>query len=489
MATVLIVDDEPMLREMVREQLERHGLQIEEAGNGREALEVVHRVRPDLVLLDITMPDLCGLQVCQALREQEVTRAIPVVLLTAHDGLEDRIRGLDAGANDYLTKPVQPGELLARVKAHLRTRELCEDLEQQQRDLTKLLELSKAVASTLRPSEIFHLIVERTAQLVNVLRCSLVIIGEAQKGYVVASHDNPRITRLPITLERYPEIQEAVRRKQAVVVEDVSQDPLMAGVWDLMMPLGFRSLLVVPVNLRAKVAGTLVLRMTRSISPFTARELQLCQLVGELAAIALQNAHLFESLEMANLNLEQLTLIDDLTQAYNRRFLFRKLEEEVERSKWYGQPLCCIMLDVDNFKEVNDRYGHAQGDVVLRELAGVIQDVVRRGDVLARYGGEEFVLVLPQTEGEGAWTEAERIRRKIRGHPFPGIEPLLPLTVSMGIANYPWNSITEASDLLKLADRAMYASKHAGKDGIACSWELTRSADCPNAPSSGTDEQ
>ncbi|MEE9220058.1 MAG: response regulator, partial [candidate division NC10 bacterium] len=151
MATVLIVDDEPMLRQMVREHLERHGLQIEEAESGQEALEFAHRVNPDLILLDIMMPDLNGLQVCQALREHEATRAIPVVLLTSQDGLEDRIRGLDAGANDYLTKPVQPSELLARVKAHLRTRELWEGLEQQQKDLAQLLELSKAVASTLRP--------------------------------------------------------------------------------------------------------------------------------------------------------------------------------------------------------------------------------------------------------------------------------------------------------------------------------------------------
>ncbi|MFQ5883268.1 MAG: GGDEF domain-containing protein, partial [Candidatus Methylomirabilales bacterium] len=154
-----------------------------------------------------------------------------------------------------------------------------------------------------------------------------------------------------------------------------------------------------------------------------------------------------------------------------------------------GQPLCCIMLDVDDFKEVNDRYGHAQGDVILKELANVIQDVIRRGDVLARYGGEEFVLLLPQTEGEGAWKEAERIRRTIREHAFPGIEPLLPLTVSLGIANYPLNPITEASDLLKLADRAMYAAKHAGKDGIACSWTPSGTPDWPKLPSGGPDKR
>ncbi|MFQ5801357.1 MAG: diguanylate cyclase [Candidatus Methylomirabilales bacterium] len=470
MATVLIVDDDALLREMIREHLEPHGLHVVEARGGQEALVLAKRATPDLILLDVIMPDLDGLQVCRTLKGDETTRVVPVVLLTSREGLEDRIRGLDAGASDYLTKPVQPGELLARVKAHLRTRELCDDLEQRQRDFAQLLDLSKAVASNLRPSEIFHLIVEHTAQLVGARRCSLIVIGEEGMGYVVASQDNPRITRLPIALDRYPEIQEAIRKQQPVVVEDVADDPLMVEVRDTLLALEFRSLIVVPISLRGTVVGTLVLRTARSGHPFTARELQLCQLIAEVAAIALQNAHLFESLELANLNLERLTLIDDLTQAYNRRFLFRTLEEEVERAQRYGQALCCIMVDVDDFKRVNDRYGHAHGDVVLKELAAVIQGGIRRGDLLARYGGEEFVLLLPHTEGQGAWEVAERIGRTVREHVFPGIAPLLPLTISQGIASYSLNPIGEAADLLKLADRAMYRAKHSGKDAIACAW-------------------
>lgn len=472
MGTILVVDDDALLRQIIRDHLEPHGLQIVEARGGQEALALVHQASPDLILLDLMMPDLDGRQVCRALKADAATRAIPVVFLTSNEGLEDRIRGLDAGATDYLTKPVQPDELLARVRAQLRTRQLWEDLEQRQSDFAELLELSKAVASTLRPSEIFHLIVERTGQLVDARRCSLVVIGDGETGYVVASQDDPRITRLPISLDRYPEIQEAIRRRQPVVVEDVAQDPLVAEVRDTVLALGFRSLLVVPVSLRGTVVGTLVLRTARAGQPFTPRELQLCELIAEVAAIALQNAHLFESLELANLNLEQLTLIDDLTQAYNRRFLFRKLEEEFARARRYGQALSCIMLDVDDFKEVNDRYGHAQGDVVLKELVGVIHGVIRRADVLTRYGGEEFVLLLPQTEGKGAGAEADRIQRTVREHAFPGIAPLLPVTVSQGIASYPTHAIGAAADLLKLADRAMYQAKQAGKDAIKCAWEL-----------------
>lgn len=467
MATILIADDERLLRETIRDHLEPHGLHVLEASNGQEALAVARREIPDLILLDLVMPELDGRQVCRALKQGETTRAVPVVLLTARDGLEDRIQGLDAGANDYLTKPVQPAELLARVRAHLRTRQLCEELEQRQRDLAQILELSKAVASTRRPSEIFHLIVERTAHLVGARRCSLVVIGEEETCYVVASHDDPNLKRVPISLDRYPEIREAIRRRRPVVVEDVAKDPLMEDIRNTLLDLGFRSLLVVPVSLRGTVVGTLLLRTARAGQAFTARELQLCELIGETAAIALQNAHLFESLELANMNLEHLTLIDDLTQAYNRRYLFRKIEEEVHRAQRYGQALSCIMLDVDDFKQVNDRYGHAQGDVILKQLVEVIQKVIRRSDILVRYGGEEFVILLPQTEGGGARVEAERIRRTVREHTFLGIEPLLPLTLSQGIASYPSNSIEKAADILQLADRAMYQAKQGGKDAIA----------------------
>jgi len=471
-ATILIVDDEPLTRQIIRDHLEAHGYTAIEAKNGEEALVLTRERTPDLILLDVVMPNLDGLQVCRLLKEDKATQMIPVVLLTAREGLEDRVRGLDAGANDYLAKPVDSSELLARVRAHLRAKQLYDEVQQRQRDFAQVLELSKAVASTLRPSEIFHLIVERVAGLLNASRCSLVVIGEGGVGYVVASHDDPRITHLPISLERYPEIREAIQRQQPLIVDDVAHDPLMTGVRERLLALGFRSLLVLPISLRGTVVGTLVLRMARAGHPFTARELQLCQLIAEVAAIALQNAHLFESLELANLNLERLTLIDDLTQVYNRRFLFRKLEEEAERAKRHGHPLSCIMLDVDDFKQVNDRFGHAQGDGVLKELARVVQGAIRQGDLFARYGGEEFVLLLPMTEGKGAKIQAERIRRIVRSHPFPGIAPLLPLTVSQGISSYPLDLWTKPTDLLELADRALYRAKQAGKDAVVCSWEV-----------------
>lgn len=470
MATILIADDEPLLRHMIRTQLEERGFHIVEATSGHETVAVAKQVNPDLILLDAILPDIGGLEVCRILKKEEASHAVPVILLTLPEDLENHLQGLDDGVCDYLAKPIQPDELLARVKAHLHTRRLHEALGQRQRDFSSLLELSKAVASTLRATEIFRFIVERTAQLIDARRCSLVVIGEENSGYVVASTDDPGITHLPILLDRYPEIQEAARRRRPVIIEDVATDPLMAGVRDTLVGLDFRSLLVAPINLRTTVVGMLMLRSARAGNPFTGREVELCEFIAELSAIPLQNAHLFESLELTKMNLERLTLIDDLTGVYNRRFLFRKLHEEIERARRYKHFLCCIMLDVDNFKQVNDLYGHSRGDMVLKEIATVIQLVVRRSDIFARYGGEEFVLLLPQTDPQGAVTEAERIRRMVREHSFREIEPSLHLTVSLGIASYPLNAIKDPADLLKLADAALYKAKHAGKDAIACAW-------------------
>jgi diguanylate cyclase (GGDEF)-like protein len=128
------------------------------------------------------------------------------------------------------------------------------------------------------------------------------------------------------------------------------------------------------------------------------------------------------------------------------------------------------MLDVDNFKQVNDHYGHARGDAVLKELASLIQLAIRRSDIFARYGGEEFVLLLPQTDAEGAMAEADRMQHMVREHVFRGVELSLHLTISQGIACYPLSAIQDAPDLLKLADAALYKAKHAGKDAIACAW-------------------
>jgi len=467
---ILVVDDEAVARQIVTDALADRGFVAEPVPDGAAALERVAADPPALVLLDILMPGLSGLEVLRKLKGDPKTQPIPVILVTVKDTPADLVEGLEAGADDYLTKPVAPPELLARVRAHLRTRELLAQVEKDREDLAAVLEISRAVSSTLKSSEIFGILVDRTARIVQAYRCSLVLIGEAHDtAYVVASHDDPSIRNLKISLRKYPEIRMAVAQRQRVVVNNIQEDPLLAEVRDYLRGAPFVSILVLPIILRENVVGTLLLRTSRLTPGFTERETRLCELIADNAAAALQNAHLFESLELANVNLERLALVDDLTGAFNRRFFFRRLEEEFQRARRYKFPLACIFLDIDRFKPVNDRYGHLVGDQILKEVTEVIRGSIRRTDILARYGGEEFAILLPMTPLEGAVVEGERIRQAVRTHAFGADVGPVHMTISLGVSAFPAGRVGGVEDLIARADDALYQAKAEGRDRLVAS--------------------
>lgn len=170
-----------------------------------------------------------------------------------------------------------------------------------------------------------------------------------------------------------------------------------------------------------------------------------------------------DELEKKNQLLENLAITDGLTGVYNYRFFHQKLKEEFERAKRYETPLACIMMDIDFFKNINDKYGHMVGDLVLKELAVIITENIRKNDVFARYGGEEFVLLLPHTSENGAFNEAERIRKAVENHQFGELEKG-EVKISLGVCNYPSEVITNAEDLLRCADTALYNAKNNGRN-------------------------
>ncbi len=173
-----------------------------------------------------------------------------------------------------------------------------------------------------------------------------------------------------------------------------------------------------------------------------------------------------DELEEKNRQLENLAITDGLTGIYNYRFFHNKLKEEFERAKRYETPLACIMIDLDFFKNINDKYGHMTGDAILTELAVIIMQNIRKNDVFARYGGEEFVLLLPHTSENGAYNEAERIRKSIEEHFFSGVNAKGVITISLGIANYPATYINTPEDLIKFADIALYDAKRNGRNRV-----------------------
>lgn len=468
-ARLLLVDESAVERAVLKDFLASNGYEVLEASDGEEALRQAKSFGPDLILLDIALPNGIGVEVLRALRGDNGTLEIPIIAIAAEEG--GVVQGFEAVADDYVTRPVRRPELLTRVRTQLRGKYLQEQLEKEKRDLSAILEIAKAISSTLKPEEILSVIVRMAATILGALRCSLILVGhDGKHGYVLASHENPDLPRVKIPLRRYPEVREAIKARRTVIVWDTASDPLMAGVRARLLDKDFASILVLPIVLEDDVVGTILLRMARSQRTFTEREVRLCEIVAELAAKALQNAHLFQDLELENLHLEKLSLIDDLTDAYNRRFLFKSLDEEFKRAERSRQPLSCIMLDIDHFKQVNDSCGHDQGDRVLKELSALIMARIRRTDLLARYGGEEFVILLPSTDGEGAYAEAERLRLAVKAYPFSGSGSFLPLTVSQGVATYPHERVKSGHDLLVEADNALYLAKGSGRDAVVAAW-------------------
>lgn len=465
---ILVVDDEPLIRAQLSEALGKSGFLVSEVVDGEGALEAVKRLRPDCVILDVLMPRLDGYMVCRALKADPETAHIPVLLLTALHRKEDLLQGLGVGAEDFLRKPFDLQELLARVEAQLRVKQRHDAVAKERNDLKALLDVSQAVSSTLRSRDIFQIIVRETARIIPSTRCSLVLIADDPRyGFVLASHDDAAVDRLKIQLTKYPEVQEAIRTKAPVLIDDAHTHPLMDPVREQVRGLPLTSIYVLPVILRNQVIGTLFLRTAKALHLHSPRELKLCQVISDLAATALHNAHTYESLELNAAHLEQLTLLDDLTGLPNRRFLRRRLEEEFTRAKRHRSPLACVLYDLDDFKQVNDRWGHARGDEVLQQVAAVLQGNVRASDVVARYGGEEFVVLLPMTDEPGALAEARRICQAIRSHLLPGAPPGVRLSASAGVGVFPGPEIRTAADLLYQADRALYRAKETGKGTAA----------------------
>ncbi len=177
-----------------------------------------------------------------------------------------------------------------------------------------------------------------------------------------------------------------------------------------------------------------------------------------------------ELLQEKNKKLSELAITDELTQLYNRRYVIQRLREEIARSKRHSMSLSCLMLDVDYFKEVNDKFGHLAGDMVLRELADLLQNVVRATDVVSRYGGEEFIIVLPQTDWQGAYYVAEKIREEVEMQCFTTNN--IKITVSVGVAGFEDGNVIDDGLLIDQADTAFYIAKKSGRNSVVCFNEL-----------------
>lgn len=461
--TILVVDDEPFFRQVMNDILKERYVVIE-AAHEDQALSLAKEHKPDLIILDMAMPEKSGIEICRDFKDDFATRDIPLVMLTSRSGTENVVEGLNAGADDYLSKPVHPPEVLARIESHLRTKGYYADLDQ--KDLVLLLELSETISISRNPKKILRYIVDKVADVIDVARCSIISLEGSDEIVVKASNDLVADKEIRLDMVKYPEIKKALETKNTVIINDIEKEPLIESVKHLIEPLNFKSIIVVPMMRKENIIGTFFLRTAcQLVNGNSDRIIKLCQLMANISANALENAILFESMKTAQFHLERMAITDRLTGLFNHRYFYDRLEEEFARARRYDHDLACLYIDLDNFKKINDTYGHRAGDEVLKSIGLLVQEVVRESDIAARYGGEEFVVLLPETDRNGAMETARRLHSIIREHYFYSVEGEK-VTVSMGVAIYDKESISSPDQLMQIADNAMYHAKAMGKDRI-----------------------
>jgi two-component system cell cycle response regulator len=466
---ILVADDDQALSRTLSWILKENGYDVFTAPGGEHLFEHLIAEQFDLLLLDIMMPKVDGLQLLQRVKADPRFKDLPVLMISSMPPEEATVRSLGLGASDFIPKPFRVRELLARVKAHLRVGRELNQARAEARSRSEMMDIMQEVTASLKPEEIFTILVRRVAQALSIARCSIIMATpDEETGTVVAAFENPTLHNLTVDLKRYPEIRHALKTGEVVLVRDVQTDPLYQSIraeWEAEgRPVETSSAVALRFSLREQPAGVFFLRTTSSDPALNEHDVQFAEEVITAAVAALERAYDLENAVLGQEQMRHLAETDPLTNCFNRRALMEKLEQEMDRAARYATMLTAMMVDIDNFKQINDNYGHLVGDRVLKQLANLLKREQRSVDIVARYGGEEFVVLLPETTNAESRNFAERILRRVSTHDFGEPGNSVRVTISIGIASYPDERVSDGDSLLKLADTHMYRAKSEGKN-------------------------
>jgi len=447
---ILVVDDVAPNVRLLKAKLEAEYYDVLTAENGPDAIDIARHSIPDLILLDVMMPKMDGYEVCTHLKNDPLTRHIPVVMVTALDDQEDRVRGLEVGADDFLSKPIDDVALFARVRSLLRLKLVMDELRQREasgRAMGAISDNMSCFGDANTPANI--LILEddqqraerlarklhdehnltlstdprQAAEMLGKKDYDLLVINLAARGFDglrlcarIRSRDRGRA--MPILALVNPDNREQIVRALDIGVNDVLLRPVDAN------------------ELSARVKTQLR-----------------CKRYADTLRQSLDSSF-------------EMSVTDQLTGLHNRRFMQARIEDALARLEHGVEPASVMIADVDFFKQVNDKWGHDAGDKVLQEIARRLKANMRAIDITCRYGGEEFVVVMPGADIKAALQAAERLRVSIEAEPFDlgGGHGTAPITLSAGVTELVRGD-THESALIR-ADQALYQAKNAGRNCV-----------------------
>ena len=450
-ARVLVVDDILANVKLLEARLSAEYFEVLTASNGPDALEICARERADIVLLDVMMPGMDGFEVCRRLKSNPRTQHIPVIMVTALDQTSDRVQGLEAGADDFLTKPVDDIALITRVRNFARLKTLTDEMRMrantgEQMGLLEAMQ-QKHQASTeggrllivddhprsaqrmveaLEKEHTSHLEADPQVALQRLIagQFDLVMVSLSLQG-----SDGLRLCSQIRALDKHR------HTPIVVLVEPGAEARLLRG-----LDLGVNDYLMRPIDRNEMLARVRTQIRRRRYTDFLRNRLE-------------------QSVEAA--------VTDPLTGLHNRRYMESHLRTLVEESLHKGRALSMLVADIDHFKQVNDRFGHDVGDVVLREFAARLKRNTRGIDLACRMGGEEFVVIMPDTDIEKACRVGERLRSGTAGELFKisqGGESIT-VTASVGVASLEMANDTSET-IFKRADQALYSAKRTGRNKV-----------------------
>ncbi|MFN7037995.1 MAG: PleD family two-component system response regulator [Alphaproteobacteria bacterium] len=448
-ATVLIVDDLLPNIKLLEVKLTSEYYDVLSAKSGAEALKIIEEHTVDIILLDVMMPEMDGFEVCKRIKSNLKTSHIPIVMVTALSEIEDRVQGLNCGADDFLTKPINDMALFARIRSLVRIKIMLDELRLRDQTGIQFGTNTNNIINNIDDASI--MIVDDDAvqakhistKLATMKNCQVVINSDINKALEEIINNNFDLVIVStqlidadgLRLCSHIRSHEKIRHLPLLILVEENDTNILIKGFDM----GVNDYLLTPIE------GNEVLARVNT------------QIKRKRYQDALKS-NFQQSINMA--------ITDSLTGLFNRRYFDAHCKSLIDQAKTLGKPLSLMIIDVDHFKSVNDTYGHLVGDEILKQLPNRITQNVRVTDLASRFGGEEFVVVMPNTSITDAQMVAERVRSSIENEVFTVSAPIgkLAKTVSIGVTLL--NEIDTPETLLERADKGLYQAKQEGRNKV-----------------------
>ena len=449
-ARVLVVDDVPANVKLLEARLSAEYFDVMTAVNGQEALAICERADCDVVLLDVMMPDMDGFEVCRRIKGGIATHHIPVVIVTALDQPSDRLKGLESGADDFLTKPVSDVALIARVRSLSRLKLMTDELRMRavtSREIGLESPEREALAEAGRDGRV--LMVDDRPALSERMQATLSsehvvdMEGDPTEALFHAAEGNYELVVVSLDLANFDGLRLCSQLRS---LERTRNVPILA---------------IAESDSNARLVRALEI----GVNDYLVRPFDKHEMLARVRTQIRKKRYTERLRDSVQLSIEA-AVTDPLTGLYHRRYMETHVGTLVDQAAARNKPLSVLVLDIDYFKSINDTYGHDAGDDVLQDFAIRIRKSIRGIDLACRYGGEEFVVVMPETDMAVATMVAERLRRRIASEPFPiqkGTRTI-DVTISIGIAALAPDD--DAAAVIKRADQALYRAKRDGRNRV-----------------------